>query len=193
MTDDLHVYGAAIDGNTEDYPLDRGTVARFALEEPDLADWALHGVEDEYVLDADGNPTARYFKAAPGLARPLVRAVTNLVNLTPHSVTLVGDGGTVVIQPTGAPARVTLSSDQPDLTVRVCIGEDYRIGVPVVVTATTGEVTGLPPAAAGTLYIVSRPVAAARPERDDLVVPHDTVRDDCGVVIGCRALAKPAS
>lgn len=41
-----------------------------------------------------------------------------------------------------------------------------------------------------TLLIVSRLVAEACPERDDLVVPDDTVRDDAGRIIGCRALAR---
>jgi hypothetical protein len=40
------------------------------------------------------------------------------------------------------------------------------------------------------LYIVSRVVAEAARDRDDLVVPDNVIRDDQGRVIACRALAR---
>jgi hypothetical protein len=54
-----------------------------------------------------------------------------------------------------------------------------------------GEVEGLPEAEPDTLLLVSRIVADAGKAqgRTDLVVPHDIMRDDKGVIIGCKSLA----
>lgn len=40
------------------------------------------------------------------------------------------------------------------------------------------------------LFIVSRVVAEAAKDRDDLLIPDDVARDEEGRVIGCRALAR---
>lgn len=40
------------------------------------------------------------------------------------------------------------------------------------------------------MYVVSRQVAEAAPERDDLYVVDDTVQDDQGRIIGDRGLAR---
>lgn len=50
-----------------------------------------------------------------------------------------------------------------------------------------GEVTGLPEPEEGTRYIVSSMVFEACPERHDLIVPIDFVRDSEGRIEGCRA------
>ncbi|MEV3952785.1 hypothetical protein [Streptomyces albogriseolus] len=56
-----------------------------------------------------------------------------------------------------------------------------------------GEVTGPPEPEAGPRHVVSRLVAGALPDRSDLLVPHDVVRDEAGRTTGCRALAVGAS
>jgi hypothetical protein len=53
-----------------------------------------------------------------------------------------------------------------------------------------GQVVDLPEPQDDTLYIVSRAVAEAARDRDDLVVPDNVIRDDQGRVIACRALAR---
>ena len=54
-----------------------------------------------------------------------------------------------------------------------------------------GEVDGLPEPQEGTIFIVSALVAQAlKGVRNDLVIPDDTVRDEQGRIIGCRALAR---
>lgn len=53
-----------------------------------------------------------------------------------------------------------------------------------------GQVTGLPDPEPGTIYIVSRLVAEACRDRDDLFIVDDLVRDPEGRVVGCRALAR---
>lgn len=47
----------------------------------------------------------------------------------------------------------------------------------------------LPDPQAGVFYIVSALVAQAAPDRPDLLIVDDTVRNDAGQVIGCKAFA----
>ena len=51
-----------------------------------------------------------------------------------------------------------------------------------------GEPVNLPAPVPGTLIIVSQLVQSALPERTDLVVPAELVRDGMGRVIGCASL-----
>lgn len=66
------------------------------------------------------------------------------------------------------------------------------MSIPLVRTAATPTVVDLPDPEPGTLLIVARPVADAVTDRHDLAYPHRAVRDDRGVVVGCRALGRPA-
>ena len=52
------------------------------------------------------------------------------------------------------------------------------------------EVEGLPEPQEDTYYIVSALVAGAAKNRDDLLIPNDTVRDEQGRIVGCRSLAR---
>lgn len=113
-------------------------------------------------------------------------AEVEVVNLTPHVVRLMGDGVTVELPPAGPPARLVLRPDREDGSVRV-----GPLVVPLKRTAASGVVIGVPDRRPAVLLIVARPVAEALPDRDDLVYPHDTVRDAAGVVVGCRSLARP--
>ena len=61
-------------------------------------------------------------------------------------------------------------------------------GIPVNLSV-FGEISGLPAPVEGTVYVVSRIVAEACKNRDDLLIVDDTVRDEDGRIIGCRALA----
>ena len=108
-----------------------------------------------------------------------------VVNLTPHTLTIITGSGAVTIPPSGTVARVTVTRDSAG-TVTID-------GVDVPLSRTTyGAVTDLPDPEPGTLYIVSSLVAAAARDRNDLVVPDALVRDDQGRVIGARGLAFPA-
>ena len=104
----------------------------------------------------------------------------DLVNLTPHKVVLfTPEGNQVEIPPEGTTPRVRMEVREA--------GE--VLGIPVVETYAAG-VEGLPEPRPGVLYIVSRAVAQAAPDRDDLTVPDDLVRDEEGRVIGARRLAR---
>jgi hypothetical protein len=73
------------------------------------------------------------------------------------------------------------------------IGQERIDGVPVETVAfgpANGQVS-LPEPRAGTWYVVALVVGLAAPHRDDLLVPHDYVRDMDGCIIGSRKLARP--
>ena len=97
-------------------------------------------------------------------------------NFTPHTVNILG----LSIEPEGL-ARVSSES------VRVGSIRSQEVDIPLV-RSVLGDVTGLPDDDGKSLFVVSRMVAAALPEREDLAVPADLVRDDKGRVQGCNAL-----
>jgi len=109
----------------------------------------------------------------------------NIVNLTPHALNLMPAGPTgpvVTIPPSGQVARCATSRVQVD-TVTVD-------GITVPVNRTEfGAVTGLPDPQPDTIFIVSAVVAQAVPNRPDVFIVDDAVRDDQGRIIGARALA----
>lgn len=106
-----------------------------------------------------------------------------LVNLTPHAINIITDGGTVTVAPSGQVARVQVSQT----VVGNITFNDMQ--VPIMDTV-FGDVEDLPPPQDGVMYLVSRVVLSASPGRNDLVVPHDLVRDDEGRIIGAKALAR---
>ena len=109
----------------------------------------------------------------------------NIVNLTPHALNLMPDGPTgpvVTIPPSGLVARCAVNRVQVD-TVTVD-------GITVPVNQTQfGSVSDLPDPQPDTIYIVSSLVAQAVPDRQDVFIVDDAVRDDQGRIIGARALA----
>lgn len=108
----------------------------------------------------------------------------HIVNLTPHTVSIVGDDGQVDLPPDGPPARC--AEVVHDLGRRPTTAGHVQF-----VEVSYGPVTGLPEPSPGTVYLVSQVVVAALPERVDLAFPSDLVRDGEGRVVGCRALARP--
>ena len=108
--------------------------------------------------------------------------MTKFINLTPHSITFVnGDGKKILaIEPSGQLARVSSKT--------VLTGEDYN-NIPVTRTE-YGEVKGLPAPAEDTIYIVSSLVAQRVPERNDVFIPNESVRDDKGRIVGCKSLGR---
>ena len=108
-----------------------------------------------------------------------------IVNLTPHPINLMPagpDGPTVTIPPSGLVARCAVDRVQVD-TVTVD-------GVSVPVNKTQfGTVSDLPDPQPDTIYVVSALVAQAVPDRQDVFIVDDAVRDDQGRIIGAKALA----
>jgi hypothetical protein len=110
----------------------------------------------------------------------------NIVNLTPHALNLMPAGPTgpvVTIPPSGQVARCAVDRVQVD-TVAVD-------GITVPVNQTRfGEVSDLPDPQPDTIFVVSALVAQAVPDRQDVFIVDDAVRDEQGRIIGCRALAQ---
>lgn len=105
-------------------------------------------------------------------------------NLTPHPIDIIAGQHRVRIPPErGTTPQITESAKNT--------GEVQIEGISVpLLTVTPADVIDLPPPTDDTLLIVARVIADSAPGRDDLVVPYNTVRDNDGTVIGCRALAR---
>lgn len=105
---------------------------------------------------------------------------TTLVNLTPHSIVFVDDAGNTVltVEPSGQIARCSVTREK--------IGDIN--GIPVN-KSRFGKVENLPEPQEGTIFIVSALTAQAVPDRPDVFIVDDAVRDEQGRIIGCRALA----
>jgi hypothetical protein len=120
-----------------------------------------------------------------------------LVNLTPHTVhlftALSGDVPTAI--PSDGVARVTeISVPAMDSPIRWDQFGDSGMHQDVpLVTKGYGAVTGLPEPRPYTLFIVSTIVQSACPSRQDLVAPHDIVRDSAGAILGCRGFSRAAT
>lgn len=103
------------------------------------------------------------------------------VNLTPHTITIIKeDGENIIIAPSGIVARCKATN--------IAVGEIN--GVPVV-KAVYGEVEGLPAPQEDKYYLVSGFVMTALQGsgRTDVLKPEEFVRDENGVIIGCRKLS----
>ncbi|MGW5876957.1 hypothetical protein ACWFMI_10475 [Nocardiopsis terrae] len=101
-----------------------------------------------------------------------------VVNLTSHVVTVVDEQARVI--------RSWPESPEPARVEAVRFPLREVEGVPLMAEERTRAV--LPEPVEGVWFIVSSVVSSAHPERDDLLVPSDLVRDARGVVTGCRSL-----
>jgi len=99
----------------------------------------------------------------------------NIQNCTPHAIHLILAEASHTFPPSDFVARV-----EEQLTPFSTVND-----IPVE-HMTRSKVVNLPPPAPDTIYIVSRVVAEAAPERTDLVSPGQLVRDQLMRVVGCR-------
>ena len=112
-----------------------------------------------------------------------------LVNCTPHAVCFYsGSEQRLTLEPSGIVTRVAMGTAL--VTSLVVRGDDgYSVVVPIMATV-AGPVEDLPAPAPDTYYVVSRLVLDHAPDRGDLVVPHDLVRDDEGRILGCQSFSR---
>lgn len=105
---------------------------------------------------------------------------TTIKNLTPHTVTILREHAEPLVIESSGVARCVAH------TVRV--GTIQGTNIPITETR-FGEVTGLPEPEENTILIVSRIVAeAVALTRIDCFIVNETVRDECGRIIGCKSL-----
>lgn len=112
----------------------------------------------------------------------------NIINLTPHSLTIYdGERKYSPIQSSG----IVRVSQTVERTGEVA-------GIPVYETIFGSEIEGLPePYDDGDearVYVVSRIAAEAirrqSPDRVDIYVPGPAVRDEAGKIVGCNGLSR---
>lgn len=107
----------------------------------------------------------------------------NIINLTPHAITFVVGDNKIIFDPSGVIARVSSKTET--------VGSIEFNGISIPVTTTVfGEVENLPQPKEGTIYVVSSLVAGRVPDRDDVFIPNESIRDDKGRIIGCLSLGK---
>jgi hypothetical protein len=120
----------------------------------------------------------------------------NCINLTPHDINIVDGNNNPLLSlpPSGELARVNMETSTVTAICPLCMQEHVlECGCMVpripVVRSTPGPVKGLPDPVDGTILLFSRLVKSVVPERNDVMVPDDMVRDDQGRVMGCRRLS----
>ena len=112
----------------------------------------------------------------------------NIVNLTPHPLTIFDGEGKYSPVPSSGVVRVSQTVEQT--------GE--VAGIPVYETVLGSEIEGLPePYDDGDevrVYVVSRIASAAirgeSPDRSDVYFPGPAVRDAAGKIVGCNGLSR---
>lgn len=103
-----------------------------------------------------------------------------IINTTPHPITILDDANEVLeVFPTGE-FNIRISSSTVDA--------GFTVNNIKITTTEYGKVNGLPEWQPFVYYIVSAMVKSALPNRTDLLVPAEQVRDDKGIIIGCRSL-----
>ena len=114
----------------------------------------------------------------------------NLINLTPHPVNLLNEQDETILTLPGHPNPPRLKQSDV-VTGHFQVFEEQTSTVISVPLSSTqfGEIQNLPDEVKGTLLIVSRLVMTACPDRDDLIVPNQPVRDEKGRIVGCRSFA----
>lgn len=110
-----------------------------------------------------------------------------IVNLTPHALNLHGTDATselatlqISVPPSGTIARLAVSRK----AIASVTLEGVKIGI---CQSNFGNITGLPVAEDGTIFVVSALVAEAA-KRSDVFSPGELVRDEVGVVVGANGL-----
>lgn len=112
-----------------------------------------------------------------------------LINMTPHAITLLNERGDVIMRlpPQQRPLRIVQRREYCG-AVRVRMPRTGReVDVPVMALRECSA-GPMPEPREGVYYIVSVMVAAAYPQRRDLMTVDGLLRDRRGRVIGCTRL-----
>lgn len=110
-----------------------------------------------------------------------------ILNLTPHALTFISANNNMeryIVEPSGIVARVAAHTESIG-----SITTDDGFTIPLTTTV-FGQVEGLPAPEEGVVYVVSSLVAGRVPERHDVYIPNESIRDDKGRIVGCLSLGK---
>lgn len=111
--------------------------------------------------------------------------VYRLRNLTSHPINLLDKNNEIVR--TWEPDQEEPPRAQEVVVDERTVATTNGLILPIT-SKDYGKVKNLPNVEPGVLLIVSRIVAEAATDRDDLIVPN-TVRDKNGTIIGCRSFS----
>jgi hypothetical protein len=106
-----------------------------------------------------------------------------VVNLTPHTLNIHSDDGSILNLPSVGNARCEVTSEQ----VETINSGTRNINV---FRVNYGDVIGLPDSEQGVVYVTSLLVAQAVPHRRDVHSPGELIRNDEGKPIGCKGLRR---
>ena len=106
-----------------------------------------------------------------------------IVNLTPHPIRFIGENGGVIL--TVESSGVARAAQTREMIGSADLGTN---SIPIN-HCKYGAVEGLPDPENGVVYVVSALTAQAVPNRSDVFITDDAVRDESGRVIGCKALS----
>ena len=110
-----------------------------------------------------------------------------ITNLTPHTITFISANNSMQkyeLAPSGVVARVAAHTENIG-----SITTDDGFNIPLTTTV-FGQVENLPEPEKDTIYVVSSLVAGRVPDRKDVFIPNESIRDDKGRIIGCLSLGK---
>ncbi|DBA34847.1 MAG: hypothetical protein HXS54_06185 [Theionarchaea archaeon] len=131
---------------------------------------------------------------AEGATTPMMEAIytkvsttyktfTDIVNLTPHELTVYIEGKVAMsVPPSGKMARL---AEKTQRVGQLFIHEDADF-VPLVVTE-YAETYDLPPPKEGIMYFVSLMVLKENKNRKDLLAPGEQMRDTSGRIVGVKS------
>lgn len=114
----------------------------------------------------------------------------NVINLTPHDVTIASPAGEFIYESAGVARVATLPAESTAVEGLPC---------PVIPSPVFGEVEGLPAPVEGTVYLVSGLVLARCAGRSDVFAPatgpkDGAIRDAGGRILAVtRLVAAPAA
>jgi hypothetical protein len=122
----------------------------------------------------------KYYFAADLKGANSFLGVFSIHNLTPHDINLIGENGELVQTFKSEGSARCVATRQKVATLN---------GLPINKVG-FGETVDLPDFDYDIFYIVSRIVADANPERSDLLIVDDTVRNEQGQIIGCKSFSQ---
>jgi hypothetical protein len=124
--------------------------------------------------------------------------MANIINLTPHEVTLYADKDCMEVTKNGYTSLVLKEGAKPlaiypsQGVARVTSFKNfmYTINSVPVYTTSFGDVEGLPEPRSNTYYLVSSITAQAVKGRRDILIGEGAVRDAEGRIVGCTAFGR---
>ena len=101
-----------------------------------------------------------------------------IINLTPHNINFILKDKTIILSPETTPLRLVEETK--------VIGKINDIPI----TKTTYNLVSTPKKQKDTIYIVSKIILEAYPEREDFYMINESIKDETGRIIGCKSLTR---